>query len=103
MSMVMLPAFAPEFVLVAALLAGLATSYGRELHEGRRPGGRWWLSNLLLLPTVGITSKAADDLYPLSSSLSAFLTVMLVLTGYQGLRSLQKRWCAQILDRTGER
>lgn len=89
--------FAPEVVLLAALAAGLATSYGRELHGGRRPGWRWWLSMLLLLPTVAIMSQAAALILQIDARVNALLTVMLVLSGYKGLEALVRGWTAQTL------
>lgn len=80
------------FVIAAALAAGLAASYGRELEADRRPDRRWWLRRLLLMPILAIAATAATDLFDLSASLAAFSAAMLSLGGYDALRLVEVKW-----------
>lgn len=79
-------------VVAAALAAGLAASYGRELEAQRHPDGRWWLRRLLIIPMLAITATAAIDAFHLPTSLAAFATAMLSLGGYDGLRMVEASW-----------
>ena len=79
-------------VIGAALLAGLAASYGRELEAGRRPDRTWWVRRLLILPILAIAATAATDLFALQPSIAAFSAAMLSLGGYDVLRLLEARW-----------
>lgn len=81
-----------ELVIVAALAAGLAASYGRELEAQRHPDRRWWLRRLLIIPLLAIASTAATDAFDLSTSLAAFTAAMLSLGGYDAIRFIEARW-----------
>ena len=93
------------FVIVAALAAGLAASYGRELEAQRRPDGRWWLRRLLIIPLLAM---AATEAFDLSTSLAAFTAAMLSLGGYDAIRFVEARCkgrsqaAAQIVDARSE-
>jgi hypothetical protein len=82
---------APGISLAIGLLAGLAAAYGRELKRGRRPGWRWWISMLLLLPAAAITSEALTDAFALTLKVSTLLAMLTILRGYDGLTLIQKR------------
>lgn len=79
-------------VIVGALVAGLAASYGRELEAGRRPDRGWWCRRLLILPILAISATTATDLFHLSASVAAFTSAMLSLGGYDVLRLVEARW-----------
>jgi len=83
---------APEIMLTGALLAGLAAAFGRELHLGRRPRWRWWLSTLLLLPAAAIAGEALRDALALTTKVGTLLTMMIVMKGYDGLVLIEKHW-----------
>lgn len=87
-----LEAYSIYAVILAALGAGLAASYGRELEAGRTPDRLWWLRRLLILPMLAIAAAAATDAFGLSRTLSAFTAAMLSLGGYDVLRLLEARW-----------
>lgn len=79
-------------VIAAALLAGLAASYGRELEAGRRPDRRWWLRRLLIMPLLAIAATSATHAFGLSTSLAAFSAAMLSLSGYDALNLIELKW-----------
>ena len=79
-------------VIAAALAAGLAASYGRELEANRRPDRNWWLRRLLIMPLLAIAATAATDLLTLQPSVAAFSAAMLSLGGYDVIRLLEARW-----------
>lgn len=83
-------------VLVAALAAGLAASYGRELEAQRRPDCRWWLRRLLIIPLLAIAATAATEAFDLSTSLAAFTAAMLSLGGYDALRFVEAKWIGRV-------
>lgn len=84
------------FVIMAALVAGLAASYGRELEEKRRPDRSWWVRRVLLIPLLAIAATAATDAFALSASTAAFAAAMLSLGGYDALRLIETRWRARL-------
>lgn len=84
------------FVIVAALAAGLAASYGRELEAKRRPDGRWWLRRLLIIPLLAIAATAATEAFNLSTSTAAFTAAMLSLGGYDALRFVEAKWIGRV-------
>ena len=88
---------APRVVAVAALVAGLAAAYGRELNAGGQPGWRWWLCRLLLLPCVAIAAITAEEVLSLSTNVTAFTITMLVLGGYDALRFVEQQWRLRVL------
>lgn len=83
-------------VIAAALAAGLAASYGRELEAQRHPDRRWWLRRLLIIPLLAIAATAATDAFNLSKSFAAFTAAMLSLGGYDAIRFIEARWKARI-------
>ncbi len=83
-------------IILLAMLAGLAASYGRELDARRKPGRRWWVRRLLVLPLLAITAAAASETFALSRTLSAFTAAMLSLGSYDVLRLIEARWRARI-------
>ena len=88
-------------LILAALTAGVAAAYGRELQAGRNPGFRWWASRLLLFPILVIGSSAIRDLLALPPSMTALTAAMLALGGYDGLRWLEDRWRARLVGLNG--
>ncbi len=88
-------------LILAALTAGVAAAYGRELQAGRNPSFRWWASRLLLFPILVIGSAAIRDLLALPPSMTALTASMLALGGYDGLRWLEDRWRAQLMGLNG--
>ena len=80
------------FVIAAALAAGLAASYGRELEAKRQPDRQWWLRRLLIMPLLAIASATATDLFHLPTSVAAFSAAMLALGGYDVIRLMEARW-----------
>jgi hypothetical protein len=83
-------------VILGALVAGLAASYGREREANRLPGRQWWLNRLLILPLLAIAATAATDAFSLSKSMAAFTAAMLSLGGYDALRLIESRWRSRI-------
>lgn len=83
-------------IIAAALAAGLAASYGRELESQRHPDRRWWLRRLLIIPLLAIAATAATDAFNLSTSLAAFTAAMLSLGGYDAIQFAEARWKARI-------
>ena len=81
----------PEILITGGLLAGLAAAYGRELTLRPRPGWRWRLSRLLLLPAAAIISVAIDTGLSLSGELGMLLPMLTVLRGYDGLAMVEKQ------------
>jgi ABC-type Na+ efflux pump permease subunit len=79
-------------IMIAALGAGLAAAYGRELEAGRSPNRLWWLRRLLILPLLAITTAAASDTFALNRTLSAFTAAMMALGGYDVLGLIEARW-----------
>ena len=87
----------PSVVIGAALIAGLAAAYGRELQLEKRPSLRWWSSRVLLMPCLVIGSIAITQALLLSESRTARCAGMLALGGYDGLRLLEQQWRARFL------
>jgi hypothetical protein len=83
-------------VIVLALIAGAAASYGRELEAQRQPDRRWWLRRLLIMPLLAIVATASAEAFDLSKSVAAFTAAMLSLGGYDGIRLIEDRWRARI-------
>ena len=83
-------------VILMALAAGLAASYGRELEAHRQPDRRWWIRRLLIMPLLAIAATAATDAFGLSRSFAAFTAAMLSLGGYDALRLLETKWRERI-------
>ena len=83
-------------VILMALAAGLAASYGRELEAHRQPDRRWWVRRLLIMPLLAIAATAATDAFGLSRSFAAFTAAMLSLGGYDAIRFLEKKWRVKI-------
>lgn len=79
-------------VIGAALAAGLAASYGRELERAHRPDRGWWIRRALLMPLLAIAATAATDAFNLATSTAAFTAAMLSLGGYDALRFIEARW-----------
>jgi hypothetical protein len=78
--------------IAAALAAGIAASYGRELESNRRPDRQWWIRRLLLTPLLVIAATAATELFSLSKSAAAFTAAMLSIGGYDVLKLVEARW-----------
>lgn len=91
-----LSAGATYFIIAAALAAGIAASYGRELEAKRRPGGDWWLRRLLLTPLLVIAATAATELFGLSRSGAAFTAAMLSIGGYDVVKLVESRWLRRL-------
>ncbi|MGZ8352112.1 MAG: hypothetical protein ACXWUJ_03290 [Allosphingosinicella sp.] len=83
-------------VIAAALAAGIAASYGRELEADRRPDGQWWIRRLLITPLLVIAATAATELFGLSKSGAAFTAAMLSIGGYDVLRLVEARWLRRV-------
>lgn len=79
-------------MILAALAAGLAASFGRELEARRKPDVHWWVRRLLIIPFLAIASTAATDAFALRPSIAAFTAAMLSLGGYDALCLLEARW-----------
>ena len=89
------PAFqdaATYLVIIAALGAGMAASYGRELEAHRRPDRHWWIRRLLIVPLLAIASTAATELLGLTKSGAAFMAAMLALGGYDAIKLIEAKW-----------
>jgi hypothetical protein len=91
-----LEAGAIYFVIAAALAAGLAASYGRELEAKRHPDRAWWLRRLLIVPVLAIFASAATDLFSLSPTMAAFSTAMLSLGGYDVVCLIERHWLSRV-------
>ncbi|HEX8468328.1 MAG TPA: hypothetical protein VF620_11040 [Allosphingosinicella sp.] len=83
-------------VIAAALAAGIAASYGRELEAGRRPMGEWWIRRLLITPLLVIAATAATELFGLSKSGAAFTAAMLSIGGYDVVKLIEARWLRRV-------
>ncbi len=93
MNLLELPADGTTCVAIAAALAaGIAASYGRELESNRRPDRQWWIRRLLLTPLLAIAATAATELFHLSKSAAAFTAAMLSIGGYDVLKLVEARW-----------
>jgi hypothetical protein len=91
-----LQAGALYLVIAAALIAGLAASYGRELEARRNPDRSWWVRRLLIMPILAIAAAAAAEMLKLSSSMAAFATAMLSLGGYDALCMIERKWLRRL-------
>lgn len=89
-------AAATYLVIAAALAAGTAASYGRELEGGRRPSGEWWVRRLLITPLLVISATAATELFGLSKSGAAFTAAMLSIGGYDVIKLIEARWLRRV-------
>jgi hypothetical protein len=87
---------ATYMVIAAALAAGIAASYGRELEAGRRPNGQWWIRRLLITPLLVIAATAATELFGLSKSGAAFTAAMLSIGGYDVIKLIEARWLRRV-------
>ena len=83
---------ATYFLISAALAAGLAASYGRELEARRKPDRHWWMRRLLIMPLLAIMATAATDAFRMAPSMAAFTTAMLSLGGYDVIGLIERRW-----------
>lgn len=83
-------------VIAAALAAGIAASYGRELEAHRRPNGEWWIRRLLITPLLVIAATAATELFGLSKSGAAFTAAMLSIGGYDVIKLIESRWLRRV-------
>ena len=79
-------------IIVLALGAGMAASYGRELEAGRKPDRHWWIRRLLIIPLLAIAATEATHLFGLTKSGAAFTAAMLSLGGYDALRWIEAKW-----------
>lgn len=79
------------------MLAGLLAAYGRELSMRRRPGWRWWLSRILVLPAAAIASVAIEGSLGLSAEARTLIVMLAVFRGYDGLTSSKRIWPPGIL------
>jgi len=93
---------ATYLVIAAALAAGIAASYGRELEAGRRPDGQWWIRRLLITPLLVIAATAATELFGLSKSGAAFTAAMLSIGGYDVIKLIEARWLRRVGLSEGE-
>lgn len=87
---------ATYLVIAAALAAGIAASYGRELEAARRPDGQWWIRRLLITPLLVIAATAATELFGLSKSGAAFTAAMLSIGGYDVIKLIEARWLRRV-------
>jgi hypothetical protein len=87
---------ATYLVIGAALAAGIAASFGRELEAGRRPAGQWWIRRLLITPLLVIAATAATELFGLSKSGTAFTAAMLSIGGYDVIKLIEARWLRRV-------
>jgi hypothetical protein len=87
-----LAAGATYLVIAAALAAGIAASYGRELEANRHPDSQWWVRRLLITPLLVIAATAATEMFGLSKSGAAFTAAMLSIGGYDVLKLIEARW-----------
>ena len=78
--------------IAAALAAGIAASYGRELEANRKPDRSWWIRRLLIVPLLVIAATAATEMFGLSRSGAAFTAAMLSIGGYDVIRLIEARW-----------
>ncbi|MEO7177468.1 MAG: hypothetical protein ABIW83_01355 [Allosphingosinicella sp.] len=94
--MAFVTAAATYLVIAAALAAGIAASYGRELEANRRPDGQWWIRRLLITPLQVIAATAATELFGLSKSGAAFTAAMLSIGGYDVIKLIESRWLRRV-------
>jgi hypothetical protein len=94
--MAFLAAGTTYLAIAAALAAGIAASYGRELEAGRRPGGEWWVRRLLITPLLVIAATAATELFGLTKSGTAFTAAMLSIGGYDVIKLIESRWLRRV-------
>jgi hypothetical protein len=87
---------ATYLVIAAALAAGIAASYGRELEAGRHPRRDWWIRRLLITPLLVIAATAATELFGLSRSGAAFTAAMLSIGGYDVIKLMEARWLRRV-------
>ena len=87
---------ATYLVIAAALAAGIAASYGRELEANRSPDRQWWIRRLLITPLLVIAATAATELFGLSKSGAAFTAAMLSIGGYDVLKLIEARWLRRV-------
>lgn len=87
---------ATYLVIAAALVAGIAASYGRELEAHRHPDGDWWIRRLLITPLLVIAATAATELFGLSKSGAAFTAAMLSIGGYDVIKIIESRWLRRV-------
>lgn len=87
---------ATYLVIAAALAAGIAASYGRELEASRHPDGGWWIRRLLITPLLVIAATAATELFGLSKSGAAFTAAMLSIGGYDVIKLIESRWLRRV-------
>lgn len=87
---------ATYMVIAAALAAGIAASYGRELEAQRRPDRQWWIRRLLITPLLVIAATAATELFGLSKSGAAFTAAMLSIGGYDVIKLIESRWLRRV-------
>jgi hypothetical protein len=87
---------ATYLVIAAALAAGIAASYGRELEAKRRPDRDWWIRRLLITPLLVIAATAATELFGLSKSGAAFTAAMLSIGGYDVIKLIESRWLRRV-------
>jgi hypothetical protein len=97
-----LAAGATYLVIAAALAAGIAASYGRELEANRHPDSQWWVRRLLITPLLVIAATAATDLFGLTRSGAAFTAAMLSIGGYDVIKLLEARWLRKVGLMDGE-
>jgi hypothetical protein len=79
-------------VIIGAVGAGVAASYGRELEAKRQPDRGWWVRRLLLTPLLAIAATEATQLFGLTKTGAAFTAAMLSLGGYDIIRLLESQW-----------
>ncbi|HLL29877.1 MAG TPA: hypothetical protein VK403_02665 [Allosphingosinicella sp.] len=91
-----LGAGANYLVITAALAAGIAASYGRELEANRHPDGQWWIRRLLITPLLVIAATAATELFGLSKTGAAFTAAMLSIGGYDVIKLIEARWLRRV-------
>ncbi|HEX8309392.1 MAG TPA: hypothetical protein VF645_13330 [Allosphingosinicella sp.] len=92
----LLAEWAIYLVIGAALAAGIAASYGRELEAGRHPNREWWIRRLLITPLLVIAATAATELFGLSKSGTAFTAAMLSIGGYDVIKLIEARWLRRV-------
>jgi hypothetical protein len=92
----LLAAGATYAVIGAALAAGIAASYGRELESNRRPNPEWWIRRLLITPLLVIAATAATELFGLTRSGAAFTAAMLSIGGYDVIKLIETRWLRRV-------
>jgi hypothetical protein len=83
-------------VIGAALAAGIAASYGRELESSRRPNREWWIRRLLITPLLVIAATGATELFGLTKTGAAFTAAMLSIGGYDVIKLIEARWLRRV-------